>query len=240
MTSRTKHSARAVAVTVCGHHHMAEKRPNEDACLARCEGFGGLVAVSDGLGSRTLSRHGSQAAVMAALHAARAWAKYPSASPRELILLVEAYWRLLIAPHKPDDCAATLIFAVADRYGSLTVCSLGDGTALVEAAGSLVRLGQRPEAAFANETIALGLPHKAVSWQVHTGQAAGSTVVLATDGVADDLNPAKLNGLPRVLRRQLQPLGAPEQKRVLKEALRSWPIPRHGDDKSIGLLWWPA
>ena len=88
-------------------------------------------------------------------------------------------------------------------------------------------------------TAGLGVAKDIREWRVHIEpEISGETVImLATDGVADDLLPEKRSSFINFLVAQYGGLPATERSRALAKSLREWPTPRHLDDKTVAVLW---
>ena len=115
---------------------------------------------------------------------------------------------------------------------------LGDGLALLaEENGALECVSGRDPENFANETVALGVPHKAGDWKVRLFPENGrnQTAILATDGVADDLLGDKLDSFVAWIRSAGE-LKHPGQS--LRRELERWPVKAHSDDKTIAAMLW--
>jgi len=115
---------------------------------------------------------------------------------------------------------------------------LGDGLVVLSRPGqSAVSLGGRPESDFGNETLALGVPHGIKDWWTHCDVGPGErTVLLASDGVSDDLVPERLDDLVAWLRDEIASLEPRQRWHALCRELRNWPVPRHHDDKTIAVM----
>lgn len=226
--------------SVRGPRNRRERRGNQDAWLGTHGPFGHLVVVCDGLGSRARSARGARAACAAVLRAVRHWpGAATSADVLYLVRLVEILWRLELATDDATKCATTCCFVLREPDGHLVGAGLGDGLALVRPQdGAIEQLGGRPAGAFADETVALGTPHRVSDWwTVVMPPVAGTrSVVLATDGVADDLDPGKLEGFVDWLVDDIGPLPGPQRWRRLCSELRGWPVPHHVDDKTVAVV----
>lgn len=229
--------------SVAGPAHREAALQNQDAWtsgLFRTEDGTQVqfLAVCDGLGSRLQSREGARAAVRAARLAVRHWGTARQASPGQLIRLIELLWRLEVSPHDPQACATTcLVAAVQTRSGlsRVTVATLGDGLAAYRENGVVTTVGGRGDG-YANQTVALGIPHHMDAWATQIWETEDSfSLILATDGVADDLQPAALptflDWLDGVGQRAPRARGP-----TLRRALERWPVPGHSDDKTIAVL----
>ena len=197
-----------------------------------------FLVVCDGLGSCSSGREGALAAVRATRKAVRLWGAAEGAGTGTLTRLIELLWRLEVTPHDPRQWATTCLVSVLQVRGDtseLTVVTLGDGMVFVRAREALTAIGGRGET-FSNRTLGLGVPHHIDDWQERQWAPVREfTVVLCTDGVADDLRP---DALPEFVD-WLEPLaqGPPRAAgSALRRALRAWPVPQHTDDKTVAVL----
>jgi serine/threonine protein phosphatase PrpC len=217
-----------------GPRHRAEGKPNEDSWLGARGAFGTLVVVSDGMGSRGEARRGAQMACRAVLDAVRAWHKAGARGLDELLGRIEPRWGSLIAPSTARDCAATCLFALAHVHGQVHVAAIGDGLALLRTHRGLEWVVGPRAGGFANETDALG---HSVSWTSRSfPRAGGDVVVLATDGVADDLLPERIDDFVQWLMNDFAGMAPSQRWRALQRELKAWPTPHHTDDKTLVVL----
>ena len=224
--------------SVRGPLHRSEGRPNEDAWLHARGSFGSLAVFCDGLGSKPNARAGSRAACAAVKEAVSRWSKADDAPLSYLSHLVEVLWRLRLHPTAPDSAATTCLLALATTKGKCIAGGVGDGLALVRS-GSVLRviIGDRGED-FANETKGLGASTGPRAWTLAElpPTDAERVAVLATDGVADDLLPERLDGFCDWLIDSFQPLAPRERHSRLAAELRAWPTPGHLDDKTLAVV----
>ena len=147
-------------------------------------------------------------------------------------------WRLELAPRAPPECASTCIFAF--RNPAAICCSRALETDSPSSAGSTEAWrpsGRRDPDAFGNETLALGAPHRIDDWWIASeAPSPGRVWVLATDGVADDLDPERLGAFVDWLSADVGRLAPSARWRRLCRELRDWPVPHHLDDKTIVVL----
>ncbi len=224
--------------SVQGPLHHSQGRPNEDAWLHAQGGFGVLVVVCDGLGSRPNARAGSRAACAAVKEAASRWSKVMDAPLSYLSHLVEVLWRLRLHPITPESAATTCLLALITSKGKCIVGGVGDGLALVRTDSNLqVIIGDRGKN-FADETNGLGTSKGSRSWTLAELPAtdAQRVAVLTTDGVADDLLPERYGGLCDYLVGSFASLAPRERRQRLANELRAWPTPGHLDDKTIAVI----
>jgi serine/threonine protein phosphatase PrpC len=225
--------------SVRGPLHQREGAPNQDAWLRGSGRFGSFIVVCDGLGSRPEGRLGARCACTVAREAVSKWAEAGGAPTSYLAHLIEVLWRIRIYPCDPKDAATTCLIAIACRNGQWVVGGVGDGLAAVRTGDArVVRLVGDRNAGFGNETYALGTSPGPKAWKLSVlpPTPLERVVVLATDGVADDLVPEKLDEFCKWLVGDLQKLDPNLRWRRLVAELRDWPTPRHLDDKTIAVL----
>ena len=236
------HYTYSFGASVRGPLHRKEGRPNEDAWL-RAEGpFGALVVVCDGVGSKPNARAGSQAACAAVKEAVVRWSRADGAPVSYLSHLIEVLWRLRLHPMEPASAATTCLLALATVRGTWVVGGVGDGLALARTGSELrVVVGDRG-ADFGNETAGLGVSRGSRAWTlVELPPPDGERIaVLATDGVADDLLPGRLDGFCDWLIDTFQHQTPKGRWHTLAAELRAWPTPGHLDDKTLAVVHTPA
>jgi serine/threonine protein phosphatase PrpC len=228
--------------SVTGPGNIKRASPCQDAWGRKSwripAGVANAIAIADGMGSKSESRTGAQAAKNCALKAAKRWTEHPSVGTDWLIRWLEAEWRYSLGTHDPKDCCTTCWFIVSAPGLGILVMGLGDGLALLAGySGALECLFGRDPENFSNETVALGTPHKAGDWKVRLFPDDGryQTAILATDGVADDLLDDKLNSFVGWIRSTGE-LNNPGQ--CLRRELQRWPVKGHSDDKTVAAMLW--
>lgn len=222
--------------TVRGPAHIVARAPNQDAWKRARVGGAHVVVVSDGMGSRPFARNGSRAACCAVIDAVRQWRRHPDAPLDILLALVHLLWRARIAPLSPEDCACTCLFAVVEPDGSGIVAQLGDGLVVLRDDEGISTLNMESRKGFANETDALGVTSRISAWTKTQVERRLRTVVLCTDGVAEDLLPDRLGEFVDWLVSDVRAEEPRRRRRVLERAFREWPTPNHIDDKTIAVV----
>jgi hypothetical protein len=160
-------------------------------------------------------------------------------APTDLLLgLIHTLWTIRVQPQGVDRSATTCLFAAALHRGQLLLAQLGDGLVLFCSPGSEPRPIGRPRGEFAGTTTGLGIARELSEWAVHIEPepAPGTRVVLATDGVADDLVP----DWPLVvgaLEERFLGLRPRQRGPAISAFLRNWETPMHSDDKTLAILW---
>ena len=155
----------------------------------------------------------------------------------KLLKLIQATWSLRVHPYAEEDCATTCLFAVVGSDGRLHVAQLGDGLSLVMD-GDVLRTITRTADDFANETNGLGIARRFSEWETfECDPSAETAVLLATDGISDDLDSTRLGEFVHFVRSTYCPLAPAARWRHLARDLRNWPTPYHSDDKTLAFLW---
>lgn len=227
-----------MGASVRGPEHRREGLPNQDAWLGRSSRKLALAVVCDGLGSRPRSATGARAACRAVGDAARLWGEVPDAPPDLLLRAIHANWNLRVHADGRDESATTCLFAMATADGRILLAQLGDGLVLLKTPGGTTSL-EPPAERFGNATTGLGIASDIREWRLHLepNVTGAASILLASDGVADDVLPEKREDFLNFLVSQHGPRPALARTRALTKELRDWPTPRHRDDKTVAVLW---
>jgi hypothetical protein len=229
-----------LAVTETGPAHRHDGEPSQDACLCAKGRYGWLVVVSDGLGSRPHSDHGSKNACLAAKDAVRYWSANPLSPPERLAPLIQALWRTRIAPFRPEECATTCILALRQETGQWVIGGIGDGMAVIRRGDrDLTYVIGGARSGFINETVGLGVSTTAKDWRfvAYPEDPEATLAIVATDGISDDLIPERTPPFTTWLVAEIEGLSPRQRSKTMRAMLRDWPSAKHSDDKSIGIIW---
>jgi len=227
-----------MGATVPGPHHLQQGQPNQDCWGGYGMRRGHVLVVCDGVGSCPRSRQGSRAACRAAREVMRdASDEVTAASFRDR--LVER-WLEMVRPGIPSACATTCLVAARWRSGRLLVGGIGDGLAAVVRGGLEARVeivdGGRGEF---GETAALCGRGEEQWWTMRDfdDSRGQHRVLLATDGVANDL---VLERLPSLVNWLVERHGADGRRRWrsrMRGMLGRWPTPGSSDDRTLAVMW---
>ena len=236
---------KSFGASVIGPGHIVTGKPNQDSWRAFHHVWGDGIAVSDGLGSKSLSGFGSDAACRSVEQSARRFsyqkifAMESTAREKETALsdCILNSWLNMISPLSPKDCAATCLFAFRLGDGILRMGMLGDGcTAAVMTDGSVISLTDDKSEGFSNLTSALSSNTEQKHWTIRDISEQDCTaVVLCTDGVSDDLD--NVDGFIAGFAKSNYGLASITASRHTREMLEDWPVPKHSDDKTIACLY---
>jgi len=239
MLSRSQSCLESFGASVRGKLHIQERRPNEDAWMKISGTFGTAIILSDGMGSKSNARMGSQMACQAVKAALKPWSKSDRAPAATLLRLVHLFWGLRIRPDREEDSAATCLFAVIVPSGELTIAQLGDGIAAIRNADGSIEILQGERQGFSNQTTGLGVAKSTRDWTVITKPALppNAAVLLATDGIADDLVGDRVGDFIHTLVTEFGSMAPVDRRHALHRELRNWATPNHLDDKTLAVLW---
>jgi len=201
--------------------------------------FGTAIVVSDGMGSKPNARIGAQMACRAVRDSLKPWAKSGEAPSLTLLRLVHLFWGLRVLPNKEEDSAATCLFATVLSSGELTIAQLGDGIAAIRNADGSLEILQGERLGFTNQTTGLGIAKTTKDWTVITKPALSfdAAVLLATDGIADDLVGDRIGDFIHTLVTDFGSMAPLDRRKALHQELRHWATPNHLDDKTLAVLW---
>jgi hypothetical protein len=226
-----------MGASVRGPAHARQGQPNQDAWLCRIGRRASLAVVCDGLGSREHAAFGSRAACRAVGDAARQWLAIRGAPVEHLLRLVHALWNMRVHALGRDTCATTCLFALADCDTRIVLAQLGDGLAMLKTSHgeAILEANER----FSNTTTGLGIANDLRAWRVHvaTEVTAPASILLTTDGIADDLVADRRFAFVDHLIDRYGALPTASRSRALAASLRAWPAPLHADDKTVAALW---
>ncbi len=224
--------------SVIGPLHVKAGLPNQDSWMARQYKWGNVVAVSDGLGSKSHSDHGSRAACLAVLEAARIYQKNQQAKIVDVLRLIHANWLVKTAPFSPADCSATCLFAFQIE-GTITLGRLGDGMIIAfgDDEKNCLILSDNKQNSFSNYTYSLHYDFRPELWKtamLETDRC--KAVVLCTDGISDDLLQDKELEFAKDFVDEYAGMASRKRPLAIKKMLNDWPVPKHSDDKTIACL----
>ncbi len=224
--------------SVIGPLHFKSGIPNQDSWIARRYKWGNVVVVSDGLGSKAHSDHGSKAACLAVVEAAKSYQNNPESNIVDILRLIHANWLVKLAPFSQSDCSATCLFVIQTKK-RLTLGRLGDGMIAVlgESEKDNLILSDDKQDSFSNYTNSLRQEFKPHQWEIATIEStACNAVVLCTDGISDDLLPETEVAFAKEFSQSYSPMSAQKRSFELNKMLNEWPVPGHTDDKTIACL----
>jgi serine/threonine protein phosphatase PrpC len=135
--------------------------------------------------------------------------------------------------------AATCLFVAVLPSGQLTIAQLGDGIAAIRNADGSLEILQGERQGFTNQTTGLGIAKTTKDWTVIAKPALSpnAAVLLATDGIADDLVADRVGDFIHTLVTEFGSMAPTARRHALHRELRNWATPNHLDDKTLAAIW---
>ena len=220
------------ACSVIGRNHVANGLPNQDAAGIRQFKKGNILVIADGVGSDKHSEFASQSAVEAVIDV------FTRLSENELDVddiadaLCYSFTRLL--SEKCDQSASTTCIFCAHLYEmGVFLGQIGDGICCGFQNGAPFILMEK-NADFSNIVEPL-TPHcPSERWKIfHTDSTEALEIMLATDGVADDILPGKETAFVSHLIDVIESLSVDKRHEMMEEILSKWETPHSFDDKTV-------
>ena len=216
-----------------GGTHIRLGIPCQDAWITRRYSWGDLAVVCDGMGSCPEALRGAQAACRAAAVSAKMFSAQSGASIDDLLALLHAQWKFFILPHAPKDCRTTCLFALRCKE-ELFLAQLGDGMLITCHNGVATVVFGEEEKSFVNVTTGLGEQNRLEHWHhMRLPESEVDAVLLATDGIADDLLPERRGDFACDLLAETRTMTRRRLVSWLNHLLGTWSVPGPSDDRTI-------
>ena len=226
-----------LAVSVIGPSHVRRGTPNQDACVVATIGDWRVAVVSDGVGSCPHSHVGSR---LLCTVIGRILRETPPTrfEPEAFLEKVRNEWVDGLRPLTYREASATCLMALSDSR-HFFAAMLGDGCIGIQMRGGSVRLMTEDKTSgFSNMTDSMTDRTKPGDWRcLLIPQKAVVGVMLATDGVADDL--LRPEDFVREILTSVQKTETLRAKAELTRMLTDWPVPGHSDDKTLACMIFP-
>jgi serine/threonine protein phosphatase PrpC len=228
---------KSFGASVIGPAHVKTSTPNQDYWMSKHYRWGSVVVVSDGLGSKPHSDHGSMMACLSVVEAAKKYrnCKY---NVDDMLNFISANWLEKIKPYSASDCAATCLFSIQIK-DEILLGRLGDGMIVAHGRSnkdSFV-LDDKKQDSFSNYTNSLGKDIEASEWEsIKIKSSEYKAIVLCTDGVSDDIVGRYVFDFSESFVKEYSNVFFMNRTREIQKMLNHWPVPKHSDDKTIACL----
>lgn len=225
-----------------GPLHQRLGLPNQDACYLGLESGLVLIALSDGVGSKSLSHLGAQAVCRAVVRLAQHCVGERVIEPQSLIERFHDFWLDELDGIDIELCSCTALFAIVLAEQTF-IAQLGDGACCIvtsqsgETSQQIRFFADKDDDLFANQTHSLGKHFRASEWQ-HCLQPTAEldACFLVTDGIADDIVVDHRARFFIELLNRYRPLTDGEVQVDVRRWISQWPVVGHSDDKTIVAL----
>lgn len=225
-----------------GPLHLSMGLPNQDAYCLELENKPVLIALSDGLGSKSLSHLGAQAVAYAVEKLAQHFVSGPVIEPLQLIKLFHDFWLAELESVDIDQCRCTALFAIVWEEQTL-LAQLGDGDCCIITSNQYGDeqkahfLTQKDDGLFANQTHSLSQELQINQWHFCLQPTAElEACFLVTDGIADDIALEHKTNFYFGLLNQYQQISDEQVDTDVRHWISQWPVNGHSDDKTIVAL----
>lgn len=230
-----------VAVSIPGDQGTETRSRNQDAVRWRSSRSVAVVAVADGLGSCPRSDVGARMATLAGVEVlTRSFrSNLTATSPNELGAQIRSKWIERLGHAGPLSDFDTTLLLAGYGHGRLVLCGVGDGLVLVSRACLPSDNYMPPKHTFGNQTASLKCDTGQPLWTRELEIPSSSLplgVLLATDGVADDLEPASVPLLLPTLVEMINGPGLSHTAETVVSWLEQWPMKGLRDDRSLVLM----
>jgi serine/threonine protein phosphatase PrpC len=226
--------------SVRGPSNRYQKKLKQDAWLGIERSWGHLIVVCDGMGSKEFARDGAVEACAAVRDSIQLWKSHKNAPIEFLFHTIDLIWRYRIHPLAPNKCSTTCMFSFLNRENNLIVAQLGDGACVIrDCQGEVTILDDTSNEGFTNTSRGLGATVDVEKWNFIEVKdiEPGCAILLATDGVSEDVERERLGGMTLALISEYRHLDPKERWINLCKELRDWSTPHHLDDKTIAAMW---
>ncbi len=236
MISPSDNTAKEIlaGATLTGARHLSENTCSQDAILYRKYPFGTVLAVADGVGSDCYSQCGSESVVKAVHSVFVDLASGLLDAEQIADSILERYISGLDQDYRGK--AATTCLYAARIYGrGLYLGQAGDGICCGRINDVDFVLLQKNDD-FTNLVIPLSPVRDSCEWTeafLPEEQLGSVRLMLATDGVSEDILPGKECAFSDFVIGRLSELPSGKQEIYLLQMLRDWSTPRSSDDKTV-------
>lgn len=229
---------RLFGISIRGPRHIIENQQNQDSWFGIAAKYGSLIVVCDGLGSQINSHLGSRAACKSVRQAIKLWTSSEDRNVDNLLKLTKLLWEINITPEPAQNCATTCLFAVLLPTNQLILAGLGDGLGVIRNPDGQVDKVMSRSTGFSNRTLSLGAFHRLSDWTVKVLDEfpQNGAVMLASDGIADDLIDDQLGEFINWLDKEFSDKPNVLRRRALYKEFSHWPTPGHQDDKTLAII----
>lgn len=226
-----------VAWSVIGPAHKELNIPNQDAFRIYSDGKFCLAVVCDGIGSSKFGGKGAELAIKAIIEAVCYWRGAETTDISILLKMISLFWKAKVPKNNYTDYNTTCLFVLLEEQGKCICAQLGDGVIILNLEKEKSIISSDME--FGNITTGIGNLNKISDWKVFEFEFNRKTdsVLLATDGISEDINEGDEYHFVKELRAKLSKTKKRNRYKYLHELLTDWPTPYHSDDKTICLIW---
>lgn len=223
--------------SLAGKTHRNMPKNNQDCFLIKKSSIGTLLCVCDGVGSNQFSAFGSRAACKAVLKVFKLY--YRKRITKELVgATIEHYYQHYVRKKYRTAAGTTCLFCFIYEDAEVLIGQAGDGMILIRLDDKLFTFLDH-EKSFVNEVYPLNCNYSYKAWKIKNlrfipEQHKQLDILLATDGVSDDVIPDKREDFLNHIIATAQRCG----NAGVKDILKTWDAPGSIDDKTVTIFSW--
>lgn len=221
--------------SLIGQSHKETDQENQDSFLITRYGFGIVMVVADGLGTKKHSKIGSSEVCKAVGEATKIWVRKENAPIEYLIKLIHNIWDFNIYPFTKSDCATTCLFSIVLDNGKAILGQLGDGIIYYNTGKGLSVLMER-EDDFLNVTNSMNSAKSTHDWRYKELNLNDYefTLLMTTDGLSEDIIVEKREDFMYYVLQQIQNKDKQTKKNLsIKKILKACENEYSCDDKTL-------
>src|SRR5574344_228373 len=176
-----------------GPGHIRSSIPNQDSFIIKKYKNCSVIVVSDGVGSKPLSHIGSKTVCKVVSEVLKDYVNSKREIPiKDVLRLIHAKWLFELAPYPPQDCYATVLFALVTE-NKLILGRLGDGMICCKKADEKILMIDNKDGSFSNISKCIRDKFSFNDWEIQSLDKEGlDFLVLTTDGISDDIQVDRL------------------------------------------------
>lgn len=189
-----------------------------------------VLVISDGIGSHKHSDIGSMAIVKAVTK--NAHLLYDRSNKNNFIKKTMKSFFKIISPYKPEECGTTCIFSAIFK-DRICFGQIGDGICCYKINEEFHILNEK-SSDFLNETMSVTVKNSINRWDIKFYNHPNPLqIMMATDGIADDLVPDMRETFLQRLNDATQCKSRKKIEVLIKQLFDNWERPMSYDDKTL-------
>lgn len=221
--------------SITGQSHKEADQGNQDSFFITRYGFGVVMVVADGLGTKKYSKIGSREVCKAVGEATKIWIRKENTPIEYLIKLIHNIWDFNIYPYTKSECGTTCLFSIVLDSGRVLLGQLGDGIIYYNKGEGLNVLTER-EDEFLNITNSMSSVKSIYDWKFEEFNLTDDdfTLLMTTDGLSEDIIVEKREKFMYYVLNQIQRKDKQVKKNLsIKKILKSCESKYSCDDKTL-------
>lgn len=222
--------------SVVGSAHKCQHMPNQDAYKCCDYGYGCVMAVADGVGSERYSHFGSRAVVQAVHETFCAYVR-GDIRRNQITKSIYRFYVSILKKRYQTAASTTCAFAAYIYNQGLYLGLIGDGIICGRINNQPFVIKNESDS-FTNIVKPLSLQNPTPVWKtkfISEKYIYSIRLMLATDGVSEDILPNKESGLACYLIDLVNARRTEERQKKLLNLLENWETPKSLDDKTVVL-----